>query len=342
MRFVFNYLVHFYCRVPLNPKKIRGKVYMKKIAFIILIVCNLSNPCWSQPPESSKPIKIILSNWTSQVVLSKIIGKIYLKMGYKIEYQTVSIDKQWGLLHRGLADVQVEVWEGTMTVMFEKMIQKGGVVCAGDHDAKTREEWWYPAYLEKVCPGLPDWKALKRCYKLFITPKTAPKGMYLGGPWEKPDMARIRALNMNFEIVRAKNGDELWRKLDKAIKEQTPIVIFNWSPNWVEAKYDGKFVEFPDYDPACEVNPKWGMNPDLPYDCGNPKDGWLKKAASSVMETQWPCAFNTFKSFNFSNQMIAELALWVDINKMSYDAAAEKWLEKNASTWKSWIPDKCQ
>jgi len=315
---------------------------MKRIALIILIVLNLSKVCWSQLPESTEPIKIILSDWTSQIVMSKILGKIYLKMGYKVEYETVTTNMQWGLMQRGLADVQVEVWEGTMVDMFEKVIQKGGVVSAGDHDAKTREDWWYPAYVEKLCPGLPDWKALKRCYKLFVNPKTAPQGMYLGGPWEKPDMARIRALNMNFKIIRAKNGDELGRSLDQAIKEQKPIVLFNWSPNWVEAQYDGKFVEFPEYDPQCDVNPKWGINPDLPYDCGNPKDAWLKKGASSVMKTKWPCAFSVYKNFNYSNPMIAELSLWVDRKKLSYNAAAEKWLKDYASIWKPWIPDKCR
>jgi len=315
---------------------------MKRMAFIFVIVCNLNNVCWSQPPESSKPIKIIISNWTSQIALSKIIGKIYIKMGYNIEYKKVSISNQWGLLSRGLADVQVEVWEGTMAKMFKKVTTEGKVVSAGTHDAKTREEWWYPAYVEKVCPGLPDWKALKRCYKLFINPKTDPKGMYLGGPWEKPDMARIRALNMNFLVIRASNGDELGKNLDKAIKEKSPIVIFNWTPNWVEVQYKGKFVEFPEFDPACEVDPKWGINPDLLYDCGNPKDGWLKKVASSVMKTQWPCAFQTLKNFNWTNRMIAEISLWVDRKKMSYDVAAEKWLEENTITWKTWIPDQCQ
>jgi hypothetical protein len=30
------------------------------------------------------------------------------------------------------------------------------VIDAATHDAKTREDWWYPSYVEDVCPGLPD------------------------------------------------------------------------------------------------------------------------------------------------------------------------------------------
>ncbi len=58
-------------------------------------------------------------------------------------------------------------------------------------------------------------------------------------------------------------------------------MIVNWTPNWPEAKFDGKFVDFPDHDPACEGDASWGVNPDLPHDCGNPKAGWLKKGVWS-------------------------------------------------------------
>ncbi len=33
--------------------------------------------------------------------------------------------------------------------------------------------------------------------------------------------------------------------LAKSFKKKEPIVLFNWTPNWVEAKYEGKFIEFP-------------------------------------------------------------------------------------------------
>ena len=292
----------------------------------------------STVPETPKPIKIVLNNWTSQIVLSKITGHIFEKMGYTVDYTTLSVNEQWGAMARGLVHVQVEVWEGTMSKMFNRMLGEGGIVDAGSYSAKTREDWWYPTYVEERCPGLPHWKALKECAEIFVVPETNPRGRYLAGPWEKPDEARIRALDLNFKVVTVVNGNELWSELREAVKSQRPIVLFNWTPNWVEAIYDGKFVEFPEYEAECETEPEWGINPEYIHDCGNPKDGWLKKAAWSSMKKTWPYAFQTLENMDLANLVFAKLATLVDVDKMSYDDAAIQWLSENEELWRAWIP----
>ena len=78
-------------------------------------------------------------------------------------------------------------------------------------------------------------------------------------------MSRTRAL-----LVRC---GRLWRLL-RANNE--PIVLFNWTPNFIEAMYDGKFIEFPTFADECRTDASWGMNPETTHDCGNPKDGYLK------------------------------------------------------------------
>lgn len=295
----------------------------------------------AEPPESFDDIKILLNDWTSQLVLAKVTGSIFEDMGYGVSYVTKTSNAQWGSLKMGLSHVQVEVWEGTMAKMFDRMIAADAIIDAGSHQAKTREDWWYPTYVEDLCPGLPDWRALKKCSAIFATKETAPRGRYLGGPWEKPDAARIRALDLGFKAINVKNGDALWVALDEAYKKREAIVLFNWTPNWVEAKYEGKFVEFPEYHQRCEKDPKWGINKDFLHDCGNPKNGWLKKVAWSGMPEKWPCAFATLENISFSNVMIAELSVMVDVEKMTHEVVAKLWLEKNQSTWRAWIPKEC-
>lgn len=293
-------------------------------------------------PESRDPIKIVLNNWTSQILLSKITGRILGKMGYQVEYHVQDTYEQWGALQRGLLHVQVEVWEGTNAKLFHRMIAAGGVVEAGKHDAVTREDWWYPSYVEEMCPGLPDWKALKKCYAIFATQETSPFGRYLTGPWEKPDRARIRALDMKFKVVELKDGNTLNNQLFEAVENRRPIVMFNWTPHWVEAQFDGKFIEFPEYQPECETDPQWGINPEFHHDCGNPRSGWLKKAAWSGMPGKWPCAFNTLKQITFNNIAIARLTLMVDVEKKELNDVAEHWMASNEKLWQSWIPWYCR
>jgi len=240
----------------------------------------LAIPASATASESNQPIRIIINDWTSQIVISHILGKIYTSMGYNVEQNT---EMQWGDLQRGTADVQVEVWEGSMAEDFNRIRRYGHVIDAGTYTAITREDWWYPSYVEKLCPGLPDWRALKRCAAIFATKNTAPKGRYLAGPWEKTNGARIRALNLGFKIELVKKTEDLWVELEKAYQQRKPIVLSNWIPNWVSSKYDGKFIEFPAYAPECETKASWGVNKDWTYDCGNPASGWLKKAAWAGM-----------------------------------------------------------
>ncbi len=312
-----------------------------KTIFLILIFLSLSNVTSAKPPESNKPIRIITNNWSSQIVLSMILGEVYSNRGYTVEYVELTTLGQWGRLHRGHEHVQVEVWEGTMKEDFERVSQFGNILDAGNHDAKTREEWWYPSYIEKLCPGLPEWHALKNCSEIFKTPHSNEKGRYVAGPWEKPDEARIRALGLNFVAMPVKNADELWVELDKAYKNQKPIILFNWSPNWVESRYKGKFVEFPKYEAQCETDSKWGINNTKTHDCGNPKDGWLKKAAWKGMKERWPCALEILRDMNFTNAMISEVAALVDADGKSPREAAMTWLNKNKRKWQNWGKDIC-
>jgi len=322
---------------------IKPYIFKRFIAMTLFFLSVLSNgTIFAKTPEHNDPIKIVINNWTSQILLSKIVGRIFSTLGYGVEYHSQDMHEQWGALNRGLLHVQVEVWEGTNAKEFYRMVNAGGVVDAGTHEATTREEWWYPSYVEEICPGLPDWKALKDCYSAFAVPETEPFGRYLTGPWEKPDKARIRALGLKFKVIELKDGDALRDELIRAVREKRPIVLFNWTPNWVAAEIDGKFVEFPEYAPECETEPQWGINSELHHDCGNPKNGWLKKAAWSGMLKKWPCAFQILKEIKFSNSMLARLALEVDIENMKPDAAVTLWLETYKDLWKSWIPKICR
>lgn len=304
----------------------------KVISFAVLISLSVS--------VLAQPIKIITNNWSSQIVLSHVMGELLKMQGYEVEYLESSISEQWGALSHGIAHVQVEVWEGTMAIEFDRLVAANRIMDMGLHKAKTREDWWYPEYVEAACPGLPDWKALKTCAAFFSKDKSK-KGLYLSGPWEKPDEARIRALQIDFEVKMLNSGDELNQALKLAVKTKQPIVLFNWTPNWVESRIKGKFVEFPDYEPECETDPSWGVNKDFLYDCGNQKDGWLKKAVWPGFIKEWPCATNLVHQFSLNNNQIASAAAFVDVDELSHEVAAKKWLEQYRTLWKGWIDESC-
>src|SRR5690349_10135230 len=104
--------------------------------------------------DSADPIKIVTNNWTSQVVLSNVVGQILQAQGNNVEYKSSDTQLQFTALASGDMDFQIEVWEGSMAESFDKAVA-GGAVDYGAHDAVTREDWWYPKYMNEMCLGLP-------------------------------------------------------------------------------------------------------------------------------------------------------------------------------------------
>ena len=299
----------------------------------------LGSPAQAAAPESSEPIKIVMNNWTSQNVLAIVVGDLLEEMGYTVEYVPSDGQLQFQAMAAGDLHFQVEVWEGSHLPAFQKGLE-AGLVDYGTHDAVTREDWWFPSYMLEKCPGLPSWEALDACADQFSTAETSPKGRFVGPPadWGKHYSERIESLGMNFTEVPVGQAATLWAELQAAYDRQEPIVLFNWTPNFIEAKFDGTFVEFPEYEAACLSDPAWGMNPDALYDCGAPANGWLKKAGWPGIEETWPMAHQLLQNVNFTNAQIASAAAMVDVDGLTPEEAAARWIEENEETWSAWVP----
>ncbi len=289
--------------------------------------------------NAAEPIRIPLHNWTSQLVGAEIVGRILQAGGHEVEYVPADSGAVYEAMCEGDVDLVHEVWQGAFGVAFEKQVAEGCVIDAATHDAKTREEWWYPAYVEEVCPGLPDWEALNACAEIFATAETAPKGRFLGGPaeWLKGDDERVAGLGMDFDVINAGSADALWAELAIAKEKNKPIVLFNWTPNFIEALYDGKFIEFPEYFEGCREDASMGVNSEMTHDCGNPKDGYLKIGVWKGLPEKNPAAYATIQKINFTNQDVAVMSKLVDVDKMEVQDAATKWMDDNEAKWKGWL-----
>ncbi|ARE84428.1 Glycine betaine/proline ABC transporter, periplasmic substrate-binding protein [Roseovarius sp. EC-HK134] len=289
--------------------------------------------------DSEDPIVIPIHNWSSQIVMSNVVGQIFESMGNNVEYVSTDSQSVYESVRLGDVALEMEVWEGAFGASFRAALEKGGLHDAGDHNAVTREDWWYPMWTKEACPGLPDWQALNECAALFATPETGDAGRFLGGPvdWLKHDQERVDGLGMNFKVVNAGSAAALWAEIGAAEKTKKPIVVFNWTPNFAEAVWPGEFVEFPTWVEGCDKDPAVGPNPDKTYDCGNPANGYMKKAAWDGMKEKWPDAYEMLTKISFTNPQIAEMAKLVDIDEMEPEEAATHWLEENGDVWKVWI-----
>ncbi|HIB71347.1 MAG TPA: hypothetical protein EYO34_07380, partial [Candidatus Marinimicrobia bacterium] len=268
--------------------------------------------------DTGDPIIIPTHDWSSQIVMSHVVGQLFEKMGYTVEYTPTDSQAVYEAVRMGNPHLELEVWESSFATSFNTALEQGGIHDAGTHAAGTREEWWYPAYVADLCPGLPDWEALAACSAQFARADSGGKGVFIDGPvgWEH-DNSRIEALGMDFIVKHVDEASGLWAELESAAQANTPIVMFNWSPNFTDALYGGAFVEFPAFH----------------------EKGYLKKAAWDGMPTKWPAAYNTLTRINFTTNQIGAMALYVDSEGLGYPEAAAKWIEENESAWMPWLRD---
>jgi glycine betaine/proline transport system substrate-binding protein len=264
--------------------------------------------------------------------MAYVIGGMFESMGSTVEYVPADTQAVYEAIRNGDITISHEVWQSTFGKSFYNAMAKGGVIDAGTHAASTLEELGVPHYVveKNLCPGLPNWEALKNCAKVFATADSGGKGRILEGPqsWHGDLMPnRIKALGLGdkYVVKFAGSADAIWAELASAKKAGRGIITFNWSPNFTDA--DGfDFIQFPAYTEGCRIADGGDGS------CGSPK-GWLKKAANYKFPKTHPAAYTAFSKLSFTTTQIGQMAALVDTSKLSHQDAAKKWLADNKAVW---------
>ncbi len=291
-------------------------------------------------PESNDPIKLTLHDWTGQLITTNLMAEVLKKAGYNVELVQADYLAQFAGLETGDLHVAMEMWETTGREAMDAATATGKVENIGPTGMKAKEEWWYPSYMKDKCPGLPNWEALKSdaCAEAFSTAETAPKGRYLGGPvtWGGFDDERVEALDLPFEVIHAGTDAALFAELESAYQRQAPILLWVYAPHWAPAKYEGEWVEFPEYTAECYTDPKWGSNPDMAYDCGKPF-GEIWKVGWAGVKDKWPGAYAAIKAFTIDNDQMGAMITEVDLDGKTVETVVADWMGKNEAVWSAWI-----
>lgn len=299
----------------------------------------ISLPAFAGVPESNDPIKMMTSSWSSITLQGQIAGQILQKLGYTVQYVPADDSGRYPAFENGDLTFAMETWATTQKEAFEKSVATGNTLDMGALSTPAKEEWWYPTYMKERCPGLPDWHALKdpKCAAAFSTPETAPKGRYLSGPvdWGGHDEERAEALDLPFEVVHAGSDASLFAELQSAYERKDPIILWVYTPSWVPAKFQGEWVQFPEYEDACYNDPKWGVNPNKAFDCGKPH-GWIKKMASASGAKKWPCAYDVVRGYDMDAASLDKMVAEIDLDGKKIEDVAKAWVDANQAKWSTW------
>lgn len=297
---------------------------------VLALLTIASAPSRAATSASSEAIRITLNDWTGQHLSARIMGEVLKRGGHTVVYLPADYLGQLKALQSGEVHLAMEIWATTGKADMDAALATGKVVNLGETGMQSKEEWWYPAYVAEMCPGLPDWRALARCAPLFATPETAPKGRYLGGvaTWGGHDEERVKSLGLDFVVVHAPTDADLYRELQAAYDARRPIVLWVFAPHWVQAVFDGDWIRFPPYTPECYASGR--------YDCAKPA-GPIWKVAWAGLEARWPAAARAARRFHIDNDEMGRLIAAVELGGRSVDDVVDAWIATNEARWREWL-----
>lgn len=293
---------------------------------------------YADVPESQEPIKLVLNEWTGQLISAHIYGGILERMGYTVEYVTAGAVPQYTAMSTGSLTANPENWDNNTGEIYPKAIESGDLVNLGPLGIKAQESWIYPPYMEESCPGLPDWKALYDCADAFATPETIPEGRVIDYPadWAARAAPLIAATGLPFVAIPGGSEGAMMAELKSAYDSKEPIMMMFWAPHWIHSQYEFHWVEFPAWEPGCDTDPALGPIPDAVNDCG-PQQANVSKVAWSGMAETWPAAYRVLQAFTLDNPTQNQLMLEIDNKGRDVKKVTAEWLDQNEGVWRPWV-----
>lgn len=294
-------------------------------------------------PESTDPIIIGKLDWTGQEITAEVAGEILRRIGYNVELvQTTQVP-----LFQAVADGQIAVylenWNQMSKVYYDEYTADGRIEGLGETGLDGSEGWYYPDYVEELCPGLPVWTALKDCADIFATPDTAPQGRLLDYPAEwSPDAPEwLEALELDLVPVSSGGEGATAAEVRSAVTREEPILLQWWEPTWLAAVYNLKRVQLDEAGEACERAKAAGVTTKKAFDCES-EGIEIVKFAWPGLKDKWPAAHRFLQAYEMTNEHQGPMAMAVEVEGQDVTEVAKQWVDENEAVWKPWVEQATQ
>ena len=305
------------------------------LLFILILVVGM-NTVFAQ----DDPIRLIENNWSASS-LNVNVAKIILEeeLGYEVEIIALDENAQWAAIASGEADASLEIWPSGHAENAAQYIDDLGVVeNAGELGVVGKISWFVPTYVVEEYPELATYEGFQDddLAAIFATAETGDMGRFLGPApgWVQYDAEIIENLGMNMEVVYAGSEEAILAELSSAYAREEPIVFYFYTPHSVFAEYDLTAVELPEYTDECYEGVAEGDSSGVA--CDYPADELFKIVASDL-EERAPEAYNLLRNFNYTAEDQIGMIAAVDLDGLSFEEAAQAWIDDNEDTWMTWL-----
>lgn len=253
----------------------------------------------------NKELELVYVEWDSEVASTNVISQVLESQGYDVDVTPIDNAVMWKSVADGDADGMVAAWlPGTHRDLFEEFgdqVDQLGVNLEGAKIGLV-----VPQYMDISSIGdLADVEGLDT-----IT------GIEPGAGVVKAAEKAVEDYALDGWEVQSSSSGAMATALGEAYKNEEPIVVTGWTPHWMFAAYDLKYLEDPEesFGGAETINTM------------------VRKG----LKEDSPAAYQILDQFNWEAADMESVMLEVS-NGTDIEEAAANWIEANPEKVDEWV-----
>ncbi|WP_419871790.1 glycine betaine ABC transporter substrate-binding protein [Candidatus Pristimantibacillus sp. PTI5] len=275
-----------------------------------VMVMALVAGCSASSGNSKKKVTLAYVSWDSEIASTYVVKEVLeQKLNYEVELMQVDAGPMWAGISDGSADAMVAAWLPTTHASYVSKYN-GKYEDLGPNLEGTKVGLVVPQYMDiNSIDELTD--AVGNTVDHTIIGIEPGAGLMMST--EKVlDEYKLRD---KWTLLESSSA-AMTQQLEKAYANKEPIVVTGWTPHWMFAKMDLKYLEDP-------KNVYGG-------------DEQIHTIARKGLKEDQPEAFTFLDQFNWTPDDMAAVMIQIQEGETP-EAAAKAWVEQNADKVDAWV-----
>lgn len=283
-------------------------------AMVAILTMGLLAGCGTTPekkeavtPTANKTVNIGYVNWAEDVAVSNLWKVLLEEKGYTVNLKSLEVAPLFVGLNKGDLDVFMDAWlpitHQSYWKKYKDKLDDYGVW----YKSAAKIGLVVPSYVDVT--SIEDLKANKAKFDGKII------GIDPGAGIMKTTQKADEEYGLGYEVIQSSEA-AMMTALDKAYRDKKSIVVTGWSPHWMFAKYDLKYLE------------------DSKKTYGEAEE--IHTLANKEFTKNNPDVAKMLQTFKLDDKQIGDIESLIN-GGLAPDAAAKKWIETNKDLVDSWL-----
>lgn len=254
-------------------------------------------------------VRLAYVEWSDAVVATNIVKTVLEQQGYEVEAIPLAAAAMWQAVAVGEADAMVAAWLPVTHAAYNDKLGDQ-VDNLGPNVEGARLGWAVPSYVDvSSIPELNDHADMFDGKVIGIDP---------GAGLMRASEEAMETYDLSdLDLVEGSDATMVAALAD-AIEREQPIVVTAWTPHWMFAQWDLKYLE----DPEGVLGGEETVN----------------TVARQGLEEDMPEAYAILDKFHLSLEDEQTVMVWNEEEGADPAETAARWVEENADKVEAWLP----